>query len=59
MVIEFSAKNVVILDSEGNYLYVKELSGSFRKIGAPYHSTVRGLDFYWLTLTRQSSPFLK
>ena len=35
MVIEFSAKTMVILDSGDNYLYVKELSRSSRKIGAP------------------------
>ena len=26
---------MVILDSGGNYLYVKEVAGSFTKIGAP------------------------
>ena len=35
MVIEFLAKNMVILDSGGNYLFVKESAGSFTKIGAP------------------------
>ena len=35
MVNEFSVKNMVILDSGGNYLYVKEVAGSFIKIGAP------------------------
>jgi len=32
MVMEFSVKNMVILDS-GNYLYIDELSRSFVKIG--------------------------
>ena len=35
MAIEFSVKNVVILDSGGNYLYVKKYVASFTKIGAP------------------------
>ena len=35
MVIEFLVKNMVILDSGGNYLYVKEVAASFTKIGAP------------------------
>ena len=33
---EFSVKNMVILDSGGNHLYVKESTASFTKIGAPY-----------------------
>ena len=37
MVIEFSVKNMVILDSGGNYLYVKEVAGSLTKIGTPYY----------------------
>ena len=36
MVVEILAKRMVILDSGGNYLYVKEVAGTFRKIGAPY-----------------------
>ena len=39
MVIEFSVKNMVILDSAleaTRYLYVKESAASFTKIGAPY-----------------------
>ena len=36
MVIQFSVKNMVILDSGGNYLHVKEVANSFTKIGAPY-----------------------
>ena len=28
---------MVILDSGGNYLYVKEVAGSFAEIGAPYN----------------------
>ena len=35
MVIEFSVIIMVILDSGGNYLYVKEVANSFTKIGAP------------------------
>ena len=35
MAIEFLVKNVVIPYSEGNYLYVKKVAGSFTKIGAP------------------------
>ena len=36
-VIEFLVKNMVILDSGGNYLHVKEVAGSFTKIGAPLY----------------------
>ena len=36
MVVDFLAENMVILDSGGNYLYVKEVADSFTKIGAPY-----------------------
>ena len=36
MVVAFLVKNIVILDSRGNTLYVKEVAGSFTKIGAPY-----------------------
>ena len=40
MVIAFLVKNMVILGSESsNYLYVKEVAGSFTKIGAPYLAT--------------------
>ena len=35
MVVEFFVKNMVILDSGGNNLYVKESAASFTKIGAP------------------------
>ena len=37
MVIEILVKNMVILDSGGNYLNVKEVAGSCTKIGAPYY----------------------
>ena len=37
MVVEFANKNVIILNPGGNYLYVEELLGTFRKIGAPYY----------------------
>ena len=40
MVIEFSVKNMVILDSGGNYLYVNEYAACFTKIGAPYYTHV-------------------
>jgi len=33
--VSFWSKYVVILDSGGNYLYVKEVAGSFMKIDAP------------------------
>ena len=39
MVIELSVKNMVMLDSRGNYLHVKEVAGSFTKIGAPYSAS--------------------
>ena len=35
MVIEFLVKNMATLESGGNYLYVKEVAGSFSKIEAP------------------------
>ena len=35
MVVKFSVKKMVILDSGGNYLYVKEVAGSFTEIGTP------------------------
>ena len=47
MVVEFFVKNMVILDSGGNYLYVKESAASFTKIGA-FYKTQKG---------RQSSTF--
>ena len=44
MFTEFFVKKV-ILDSGGNYLFVKEVAGSFAKIGAPY-STISKVGYF-------------
>ena len=36
MVTQFLVKNMVILDTGGKYLYVKDSEALFTKIGAPY-----------------------
>ena len=52
MVTEFLVKNMVILDSGGNYLNVKEPAACFTKIGAPYYCALLQRKGYKLQLSK-------